>query len=649
MSKGDTYLNMSGDDLRAARVLTLAVKFFGTTKAIPSSTIAAELYPRLEEGSFMRQFLRDRELLASLGIVIREVESGDGKVAWQVDDRSSYVQDAGLSDRDARMLYTLCYNMAFDQSFPYRDELRIALAKISQMYRGNTFALSDATSSMEHKTLAKLISCMGEHHAVAVTYTDAQGSTSERTLALMGSFGMRNHSYFVASRVDKAGSLVPDTFRTYRLDRFVKVRELPKISYQIPQDFSIDDYKRLPFQIGNAIGTARLLVGSSPTTEVQHALSLQGTLHEHDNQQVWEVPYSSPDALVAWALAYELEPLSPQELSEAWLAARTRAATYDAYDPSLQTVSLEAQERTRNYAGRKGSASTVRQLIALAASLTDEGTVVTANNIASSLGITYDEARHLIALISLGSGESIDYLPVIMSDDDGEVALMEGAALSARRIRLTRLETTALLEALARLGFEPDDQLVKTLTDGYANPSLTSDEVQSRLDDVHASTNTEMLMQCSHAIIDGACLTFSYQPVGGGKASRRRVIPQFVRHDEGFWYLEAYDLVRRGRRVFRLDGMSNLEQLKLQQPVHMPKGPSEHASSVIVRFKDPRYLDLFYWEGMQIVGQDNAGTLVQIPVYGGTWLARHLATCGESVQVSDQALAAQMQTCLTQG
>lgn len=644
MAKRYTHLDMNGDDIRAARVLTLVVKFFGASRPIPSSTIAADLYPNLEEGSFRRQFFRDRELLAGLGVVIREVEGPNDDTLWQVDGDTSYIRGAGISDHDARMLYALCYDMGFDQSFPYRDELRIALAKMAQMYHGSAFALTDTTSKSERKVLATLVSCMTARHAVAVTYTNALGVTSERTLALLGSFGLRDHSYFVAQAIDEKGGLLPASPRTYRLDRFSKARELARLSYRIPQDFVVSDYIHLPFQIGSVMGTASLLVDEKPSSEVERAMSMSGTSRELEGHTVWDIPFSNAQALSSWAVAHRLVPLAPQGLCDVWRTTLQDALASNAFDPSLAETVGNTQGRTASTAGRKGSAATVRQLIALATSLTKEGRAITANDIAASLGISFDEARHLIALVSMGSGESIDYLPLVLGDEDDEVALMEGASLSARRLRLTRSETYALLAALSRIGLDQDDPLVKTLADSYADTSLTYDEIVNRLSETRLSTDTDVLRQCSQALTEGLCLTFSYRPVDGGPTTRRRVSPQLLRQDNGFWYLEAYDQVRRGQRIFRLDGMSDVEPIAFRGPVRSVAAATNPATIVTVRFCDRQYLDLFHWDGLQLLEQGEDGTVAKLPFYGGSWLARHLAACAGTVQVSDRGLAEQMQS-----
>lgn len=643
MAKHDSYLRMTEDDLRAGRVLTLAVKFFGTSRPVASSTIWSDLYPDLDEGSFKRQFLRDRELLDSFGIAIREVSDTQPDTLWRVDERNSYVSGDGLSADDARMLYVLCHDMAFDQAFPYRDELRMALAKIARMYPGGPIVQSDQTASAEHKLLALLVSCMNNLRAADVTYTDAKGSTSKRTIAILGSFGLRGHTYFVASRIERDGTLTPDSIRTYRLDRFERVRESRNLSYQIPPDFSVSDYERLPFQIGDSAGTACFLVDGAQSKQLSRAMSIHGCVRESGGATVWDVPYSDAQLAASWAIGSGIVPLEPKELTQRWGDTLRAALGRDAHDPSLAGAEMvQPTAASRKRAGRKGSIATARQLVALATSLTRQGEVISAQDIATTLGTSYDEARHLIALVSMGSGEAVDYLPVIISDSDDEVALMEGALLNVRSIRLTRSETIALQAALTELGVASDDPLVQTLSNAYVAPSFTASDVARSFEAPSSASDTNVLKQCSKAISSGKGLIFSYTPVSGGTTSTRRVIPQLVRRSDDSWYLDAYDLMRCGPRVFRIDRMADVRAVSVEASPSAFETSHQSTQTVVVRFEDRRYLDLFPWDGIQVLSTDDRGVVTRLPMYGGSWLARHLVACAGTVQVSDAALATQM-------
>ena len=637
----DTHLKMTEDDLRAARVLTLAVKFFGASRPVPTSTIAAELYPGLDYEAFRRQYRRDRELLSTFGLVIREAGQVDGELLWGVDEDASYVRGETIGADEARTLYVLCHDMAFDQAFAYRDELRMALAKISQMYRGTVFAHTDRESTAEHKLLSTLVQSMGAHHGVAVTYTDAQGTTSDRTLALLGSFGLRGRTYFVASRVKQNGTLVPDSVRTYRLDRFVRVRELNGVSYHVPADFSVSDYERLPFQMGDSEGEALIKVTGNEGRGVTRAMANHGKVVERAGRRCWEVPYSSLEGLAAWCIAAGTMPLSPAALVEAREAALQAAAQGEAADPDLAGHDGTVSRAARSRSGRTGSVTVARQLVALASSLTHEGEVITAHDIASTLGVTYEQARHLIALVSMGSGESVDYLPVILSDDDDEVALMEGAQLSVPRVRLTRSETIALSAALTELGVAPDDPLSQKLAATFGAPAFSATDVARSLETPTSTTDGATLRICSQAISAGKGLVFAYVPVSGGERATRTVVPRLVRRSDDSWYLDAFDVNRQADRVFRIDRMDEVNVVERMQ--ELPPFPQKDAEQIVtVRFRDRRYLDLFHWEGLEVLDEQEEGVVARVPYYGGSWLVRHLAACAGTVQVSDVGLAAQV-------
>jgi proteasome accessory factor C len=338
-------------------------------------------------------------------------------------------------------------------------------------------------------------------------------------------------------------------------------------------------------------------------------------------------------------------PVGPPELVDTWRKTIDAACPADVYDPAL-TAWLETEQNTesRKRAGRKGSVTTARQLVALASSLTKEGEVITAQDIATTLGVSFDEARHLIALVTMGSGESIDYLPLIMSDQADEVSLMEGAMLSARSIRLTRSETIALRAALTELGVDESDPLFQTLSKAYAAPTFTEEDVVRSFELPSSSSDTSVLKQCSKAISAGMGLTFSYLPVTGGPASERKVVPQVIRRSDDSWYLDAFDLMRLGPRVFRIDRMSDLEETPVTMPPAATQVPASAERMVVIRFSDQRYLDVFPWDEIQKLTTDEQGTVVRMPLYGGTWLARHLVACAGTVRVSDRELAAQMRS-----
>ena len=644
MARTKSFLDINSDDDHATRVLALAIKFFGTARALSASAINQEFYPTLDTSSFNRQFLRDRNILHSLGVAIVEVDSPDDETYWQIDQGASFVEEQGISAEDATMLYVLCHDMAFDSSFAYRDELRVALAKISQMYRGTTLGEREVSTPREHKMLSTLVSCMSNRTAVQIVYTDAKGSTSTRTVALLGTFGLREHTYFVASRVERDATLTPDSIRTYRLDRISKAQEAkPKVIYSIPLDFSIHDYERLPFQMGDVIGTACLRINDTPDRELVRAMAMQGSVE--DEGKVWCVSFSDLNRLASWCVGCDATPLAPPELVDAWTSVKESAASRLPFDPSLSEVEhQEAPRRQQRQSGRLGSALLIRQLMTIASSLTDEGEVLTADQIAQSLGIDYDQARHLIMLMTMSGSESYTYLPVMFDDDYREVFLMQGAQLSAPRLRLTRSESIALSAALDELGIDSDDPLAKKLSSAYAQASFSEQDVRRLLELPNTPSNATLVKTLSQAISHSHVLDFAYQPVTGKATGRRHVIPQRIRRNDDSWYLDAYDLDREAERVFRIDRMSDVCEHESSKVIPTQER-RDTKQMVVVRLEDPSYLELFYWEGLQMLARDERGVVVRLPYYGGSWLPRHLAACGSAVCVSSHELAEDIVRC----
>ena len=635
----ESFIDLNRNDRYASRVFTLAVKFFGAAKAISSSTIHQDLYPELDERSFNRQFLRDRNMLAALGMVINEIPTPDNDSLWAVDECTSYVQGEGIDLQDARTLYVLCHDLVFDQAFPYRDELRVALIKIAQIYQTVAIPAPSTSDSADRKVLAALVAAMENHEALDARYVDAQGTPSKRLLAPLGSFGLRDHTYFVASRIEPDGTLVPNSLRTYRLDRFTHVAATrPTISYEIPQDFSVRDYIRLPFQIGATVGVAHLDLGDAASNEAWRAADMAG----HVTKSMWEVPYSSPQALAAWCIANNVTPYAPSELVGTYQDALKAARSRNPYDPSLKSYAQRpARHPHQTRATVVDAVTKVRQLIALAGSLTREGEVITADQVSQALSVSYDQARRLIMLVTMGSGESFDYLPLVIDDDYSEVFLMEGARLSMPRLRLTRSETRALLAALTELGVSANDPLARTLSNSYASPAFSQDDVASSLGLTELTCDVDDLHLCSQAIADEKSLHFTYRPVVGTQPSRRTVVPLFVRRSDDYWYLDAFDLMRQDARVFRIDRMSDLRTAPRPSDWRGTIA-HDHTRMVTVRFDDPLYLDVFHWEGLEVVGRRDGVTVARLPLYGGTWLARHLVACAGTVAVDDEGLATQM-------
>ena len=296
-------MRITRDDDRARRVCSLALDFMNATAPLSSSEIARAHYGGLSPDSFRKAFSRDRTTLAACGVTIVERRVPGEESLWEADDAHSFAYGPELSPTDASALELACRPLVDDPSFPLAEDLRLALAKVSRAFS---------------EELEALRACLAEHHAARVTYVNARGASSERTLAPYGFFSLRGALYLVAGRLSTDGSLTGDAPRTYRVDRVVSVDPLEDAFFSVPEGFSATDWRRLPFQMGPTTVEARLLVDDAHEEDMRLAAGTQGRFAREGDSLVWTVAVSDELVAARWAIAAGIRPLSPDSLVSAW-------------------------------------------------------------------------------------------------------------------------------------------------------------------------------------------------------------------------------------------------------------------------------------------------------------------------------------------
>lgn len=306
-------MRITKDDDRARRICSLALAFMNAHAPVPSSEVARRFFPELSADSFRRAFARDRVLLAACGVRVCEGPRGT-ESSWVADAGRSFAGEVELGPADAAILEIACQPLLEDPEFPLAGDLRFALAKLTR-----TFAYSTPLPSGEPREEARVETSIKDAlvrgRGLAVTYTDAAGRTSERRLAPYGIFGLRGATYLVAARLD--GSCDDETPRTYRTDRISSCEVLEDVAVTAPEDFSVADWKRLPFQLGPIIGRASFRVPREREGDLRRASGGRGTLQERGGGLVWDVDFSDALAAASWAVSQGMEPLSPEPVVSA--------------------------------------------------------------------------------------------------------------------------------------------------------------------------------------------------------------------------------------------------------------------------------------------------------------------------------------------
>lgn len=294
----------------------------------------------------------------------------------------------------------------------------------------------------------------------------------------------------------------------------------------------------------------------------------------------------------------------------------------------------------KSTAGRRGAAEATRNLLDLASALCEPGDYVSENAIRKRFGCSPEQSRKLYAMLVnvTSGGDGI----VAYEDEDGLVIDRGGAG--GRALRLNAAETFALVCALQRLGIPDGHPLRDKLQGALASGGVDKELLSRVLAQAPGGAVAQALAACCSAIAAREDVSCVYRKPGAEAGEKRVVRPVGLAQADGCWYLDCIDVERGGKRTFRLDRMAEARGVARTREAR--GGGQEASRPVRLTFRDPRYLDLFVWPGLELdegsSGAADCAISGTIPYFGGTWLARQLAGCGGKVTTDDAELLARV-------
>ena len=314
---------LNKDDLGALRVSEIVLFFTNHATPLTTTEIYSRFYPDRSIEAADRAFRRDRKVLAQMGIQLKNrAETVSDEGIWELDRDRSLAGSSTISAREALTLDIICRQLVGDPSFPYADELAMALAKIDKSFDG---MLPGHTPTQPSTTgiRREICECLEQRCALTATYVDASGHKTNRMLAPYGIFSLHENTYVVAADLTSDGTLVSNgAAHTFRLDRFDSAKKAlvkkKEISYEIPEDFSTDDFIRLPFQLGETICTATFSVPPERARDLKHDAAGKGTWS--DDGLSWSAPVSDVKVAARWAVGQGIRPVTPAVVVDAWRA-----------------------------------------------------------------------------------------------------------------------------------------------------------------------------------------------------------------------------------------------------------------------------------------------------------------------------------------
>ncbi|WP_058270829.1 helix-turn-helix transcriptional regulator [Olsenella massiliensis] len=314
---------MTKDDEQARRLASLIVAFSNARGPLAGSELHRRYYGSLVKDSFDTAFKRDRRRLGALGLVLRPVSLGGGQAGWRADPDESFAGEQGLSDEEALLVDLVCQPLLDDPEFALRHELARALEKVDRRYMGG--AVRRRTARDDGGLTAGLLRALSERRPVEALYQDARGETSRRSLALLGAFGLHGCIYVVAqdSAELAAGAPWRERARTFRADRFLELRAGGDAgAYEIPADFVVNAFCKLPFQMGPRRAQARVVVPPSCDQDARGQLEAGAGRRDgrREEGEVWLVDVADLRGAARWLIGAGMTPLDPPSLLEAYRA-----------------------------------------------------------------------------------------------------------------------------------------------------------------------------------------------------------------------------------------------------------------------------------------------------------------------------------------
>lgn len=332
-------------DTTAQRLLNLFFIFNTSTRPLSTEEIISDSdlgYGSDSYESDMRKFRRDRAKLESLGIRIVEtnpVGAAETESSfWQLDRSRTFAEGGVISPDDAQVLAEAIEEYIQGRTTPLERPLRAARNTILELVHPaqRTGSSSRTASSSEpqpqdsrhrssrhgqepsapHPLLDAIWDAFTSHRLLTISYRDAQGISSKRTVAIYGIFSYEGITYFTGLD-DQRGAI-----RTFRADRVEKAWR-PKGSYEIPTSFDIRSHIFLPFDFGDGPGLMATFSLDNPVSETAAAAIThgRGDTSKESGMLTWTIEVHDIDAAASFALEHAregLRPVAPPELVAAW-------------------------------------------------------------------------------------------------------------------------------------------------------------------------------------------------------------------------------------------------------------------------------------------------------------------------------------------
>ena len=254
--------------------------------------------------SIRRQFERDKRSLQELGIFLKV---GDD-MRYSLDEKRSLAAPVDLTNSQASLLRMLCGALLEDENYPFKNDLRMVLIKLSDelgvpdlLPQFDSPAFESIVKNAEPKGLAKVRKAISHRKRTFFDYTDSSGEQSSREVEPFGCFILKSNCYVVAYDTGAHEE------RCFRLDRMKRIR-VHAASIDRPdfpeRAFDASKYYGLPFQFGSKDSVARIRFNADAAWRCDQLTMNQGVLENEGDEVIWTVECRDFEALAQWCIEH---------------------------------------------------------------------------------------------------------------------------------------------------------------------------------------------------------------------------------------------------------------------------------------------------------------------------------------------------------
>jgi proteasome accessory factor BC len=575
------WRRVSHDTDKLIRQLSLVAFLMAERRAITARDVKSNVegYSEMSDEAFARRFYSDRAELLSLGVPLQsQRDEFTGEELYTLRSEQYFLPQLDLEDDELAALQTALYLL--EGKFAYAEPLRLALqnlalgrpgfAEAPTATAGRVEVLDPDYSPEMPGRLAKLENAISKQRTVRFEYWSiSRDELSERTLnpyALLPDNGVW---YVVGHDLDREEIR---TFRVSRIRNEIKFATRRERDFRAPTDFDIERYRgRPPWQIGDAVGRARIEVRGDTAWWVQRAYGTTGTFEDG----IFATDYSSLPQLASWVLRQDgrAVPIQPAELRREVAAALRRVR--DVHEGAPPEPAREAPVRSAEGTIERPAGpvaperfAVLQSLLAFLLAACGEGkdAEIPAERLLERFpsipGEELEEHLSLLNLVNFGGGCYTVYAEL----SDGVVHVDKELWGDTFRLapRLTPLEARAIRLALEYVGpmiaadaHTPLSRVRRKLEETFGQFELTQTPTPQAGRD-----EEDLVSTLARGMRELRLVEIEYQKEVDATPSTRLVEPHSLERQLPNWYVHTWDRTSGAERSFRLDRMRSAKLTK---------------------------------------------------------------------------------------